>query len=143
MTAPPDDLDLRLAVLEATLLERSTAQERALNVAMTANEKRLDTMNEWRATYADLVTNTMSRTEITAALQGIVEQTRGELSSLRDRVAALGAPDYLLWGVVVSALSGLAFGIWLLIGLKIDNATMPLALQVEHLKIQPDRCAAK
>jgi hypothetical protein len=62
MTAPPDDLDLRLAVLEATLLERSTAQERALSVAMTASEKRLDTMNEWRATYADLVTNTMSRT---------------------------------------------------------------------------------
>jgi hypothetical protein len=125
-----EDLSLRLAVLEATLLERSVAQERALHIALAANEKRLDILNEWRQTYADLLTGTVSRTEVLNLVDG-----------LRDRLDDLVKPDYLLWGVVIAAVLGLAGGVWMGIGMKVDSAVAPLALQIEHLKTTSAACS--
>jgi hypothetical protein len=132
-----EDLSIRVAVLAATCDERFKAQEHALGVALAANEKRLDGLNEFRAALTDQSLRMMTRSEALASADNAATQIRSEVASLRDRVDRHDEPDYLLWGVVVTALVGLAAGLWMVIGLKIDQATAPLALQLAHIAEHP------
>jgi hypothetical protein len=133
-----EDIDSsRLAVLEATCNERFTALAHALSVALAANEKRLDGLNEFRAALSDQANRMMTRAEAIASAEATATQIRGEFAGLRERVDRHDDPDYLLWGVVVTALVGLAAGLWMVIGLKIDQATAPLALQLAHMAEHP------
>ena len=147
-----DDPSLRLAVLETFVKDHFESSEKSVTAALAAAERAISKaelqqrdhnveQNEWRAALTDQGNRMMSRTESIASLDSVVERLEGELESLRDRLAAHDAPDYLLWGVVVTALVGLTVGMWTVIGLKIDQATAPMAIQLAHLVAEhPAEC---
>jgi len=132
--------ETEIAVLQADLNrleklydERFLAQEKAVLVALEANNKRLDAMNEFREALADQATQLISRSEAMAALQATTNHFETQLGLTKDKLEALSKPNYVLASSLLSALFVLIAGSWLVIGLKIESATAPLGLSVSQL----------
>jgi hypothetical protein len=80
-------LDLQISGLKELTLARFAAAEQAVETANEANEKRLDSVNEFRAQQTELIAGFLSRTEYEGKHAALVDATE----QLRKRVEALAA----------------------------------------------------
>jgi flagellin-like hook-associated protein FlgL len=110
-------------------------------------EARLERMNEFRAAMQDQAAHFVTRGEFeTAKAAGVerAEATRAnfelrlenELAPVHTTLGEMGKPN---WPLVVSAGSvfiGACAGIWLILGLKIDNSVAPMQLVLESVRTQ-------
>jgi len=82
MTTPCDP---RLAELEKRVDQRFELMDRALTVALSAMDKRLDSMNEFRSSLRDQASQFADRKELDLRLKPIetfVNQSQGKISML-------------------------------------------------------------
>lgn len=128
-------VDRELAILAKVQDQNRANDLRAVEVALTANKEKLEDMNEIRGSLADQSNTMMPRAEAETALNGMAARIFAEIGPLREKLDALGKPN---WGLITSMFSILVVmvtGVWLIIGLKIDASEAPLALSLEQLKI--------
>jgi hypothetical protein len=110
-------------------------------------EARLERMNEFRAAMQDQAAHFVTRGEFeTAKAAGVerAEATRAnfelrlenEMAPVHTTLSEMGKPN---WPLVVSAGSvflGACAGLWLILGLKIDNSVAPMQLVLETVRVQ-------
>lgn len=114
--------------------ERIAASSLAVKVALEANNKRLDSMNEVRGTLADQAGRMITRTESDAERAVMSARYDTELTTIRDKLESSTRPNYVLAGASLSVLVAIISGMWLVIGLKIDTSIAPIVLAVEQVK---------
>lgn len=124
----------RVSVLEVKLAERYDGQDRALQAAIAANDKRLDSMNEFRNSLLEQNSRMITRMEAMAQIQALESKTSSELSAIREKTDTIGKPNYVLGVSTISTLLALVAGLWVVLGLKIDTSTAPLSLLLEQVK---------
>lgn len=128
-------------------LQRYESSQEAIKAALTANDKRLDSMNEFRFALADQSARMMPRTEATAALEAVMERGTisrdalatkmdGMVRPLQAKMDEMGKTNWPLLASFMSVAALLVGGLWLIIGLKIDTSVAPINLTEENLKAQ-------
>jgi hypothetical protein len=127
--------DALFAAVDARYTERFVAQEKAIDKAETANEKRFDeirerfiTVNEFRGTLTDQATMLMPRAETAALIVALDEKVTAGLRALDDKVdtlreqvktsAAHGAGVGAAWGYLVGAIGTVGGVIAIIIALS-------------------------
>jgi len=75
--------------------------EKALERALAAMDKRLEGMNEFRATISDISSKTVSRAEWTTAHQALSDKTEERFRAL-ERLVYMATGGVMLMGVVVN-----------------------------------------
>jgi hypothetical protein len=126
--------------------ERMIADREALRVALQANEKRLDGMNEFRQALSDQANRMMPRSEVEAIRNTIVDKSElttetfekkydSEIKAMMTKIDEIRKPNWPLMASVVSLFLMMVTGVWLVIGLKIDSTLSPLALDVQDIKV--------
>jgi len=84
-------------------------KEKQVDAALAANEKRLDALNELRATLEDMSAHQVPREEFTLALKQINEKLAEVKGSSREGASSL-------WAYIVGAVGVLAFAASLFTG---------------------------
>lgn len=133
--------------------DRTKAEREALRIALVANEKRLDGMNEFRQALTDQANTMVTRREVdttrreseaaTLSLIAKDQQAREnlhikfdtEIKSISGRLEASGRPNWPLMASAVSLFLVMITGIWIVLGLKIDATLNPLSLNLQELKV--------
>lgn len=100
-----DHLDQRIADLKENITQRFDDRDKAVSAALTANDSRLDVMNEFRQTISDQASMFVTRDEM--------ERDRADIRELRESRALL---------------AGKASGTSVIIGYGISFAALALAL---------------
>jgi hypothetical protein len=153
-----EQFKLTMLGYQALADERDKARTEATKLALAANEKRLDTMNEFREALSDQGGRMMTRKESETAIgvvQERVEQNRVSHESrlevvttpladrmeqnrvfMEARIEAITRPKWSLMTALFSICLGLIGGAWVLTGLKFDAAVAPIALLAEQVKVQ-------
>jgi hypothetical protein len=138
--------------------QRDETRMEAFRVALAANEKRLDAMQEIRQLLADQGGRMVTRAESESAIGVVaerVEQNRVSLEtrlevvtkplaermeqnrvSIEARIESIIRPKWTLMASVFSICLGLVGGAWVLTGLKVDAAVQPVALTVAQVRTQ-------
>jgi hypothetical protein len=136
-----DDLQRRLDVLEVIVNQQYLQTEKrfehsdaALRVALDANNKRLDGMNEFRDALNDTTNRMITRVEAISVVQAVDQRNNLEIVTLRDKLNESSKPNYVLFITALSALFAVITGIWLVIGLKIESTVSPITLSVATLQ---------
>jgi DNA repair exonuclease SbcCD ATPase subunit len=122
------------------------AGHEALRVALSANDKRLDAMNEFRGALSDMSASMITRHESETARAAIIEKAEQNRNSLDDKIdnevrtlagklEQLGSPNWPLMASIVSVFLMMITGVWIVIGLKIDATLTPLALEIQEVKV--------
>jgi hypothetical protein len=120
-----DENAARITALERLFEQRFASSERALDAALTANDKRLDSMNEFRASIGDMTNKMMTRVEAINYLETASSKMETGLEVLRNKLEEASKPNYPLIIGVMSTVATLITGVWLIIGLRIDTAIAP------------------
>lgn len=76
--------ELALAAAEKLRIQALIAMQRAVETAAAADEKRFDSVNEFRRTLSDQTASFMPRSEVTQGLDSLKEQI-AELKTFRDQ----------------------------------------------------------
>jgi hypothetical protein len=129
-----DALRLLVDQNELRTRERFNAADKALEIAIIANEKRFDNTNEWRQTLGDQSNKMITRVEALSVMQQHSLTTFAELKPLHDKIEAYSQPNYQLWFGAVSGIVALVTAMWLIVGLKIDTSNAPLSLNLEQVR---------
>lgn len=136
-----------IATNEKFYQQRYDFDQNATKAALEANDKRLNSMNEFRLALSDQTSRMITRQEVMALVDAMQERgglARDNMGSrleakivpLEQRVNQFGKTNWPLL-VSFSSLLFVAMSVlWLVFGLKIDTATAPLTLTVEALKSQ-------
>jgi chlorite dismutase len=96
---------LALAEAETRRVDQKFSdRDTAVQAALAAADKRLDSMNEFRQSLNDTASRTMTRAEVDARLDGIYRQL-DELKEARNRVEGKSSGIAAGWSVLVSVLS--------------------------------------
>jgi hypothetical protein len=114
--------------------EKFSEAQRALTVALVANDKRLDGMNEFRESLSDTNVRMLTRVEGLAAIQNAHEAILAQIQPLRDKVSAAGKTNFTVLAGYGTAFATLIAGFWLVLGLEISVSISPLSLTVEQIK---------
>ena len=140
-----DDLRTELAVLRAefvayrALVDRTVAAgEKAVVVALDANGRRLDAMNEFRSTVEDILSKTMPRTDSEARHRSHEERMDREFGVLRDRMSEATRPNYVMVIALLSIGATFIGSAWVAVGLKIDGTVSPVLERVSHIQAVQD-----
>lgn len=112
--------------------ERAGAAQKALDVALAASDRRLDLLNEFRASYGDLVASARVKIEAMVADHA---RLSAETQALRERVDASGKPNPLLLVSLASVIFALIAASWFIIGLEIDTRLNPLMVRAEISRV--------
>lgn len=155
--------DAKLAALQATLeandkvyQQRYDNDHAQLKLAFETNNHRLDQMNEFRAAMQDQSARMVTKNEYDIAHVALSQKgeaalntatsTLSEAISVLDtkiearfvpltvKVDAFGKPNWTLITSFLSIAALVVTGLWLVIGLKIDNSSQPLSLAIEQIK---------
>jgi hypothetical protein len=122
------------------------AQREALTLALSSNDKRLDSMNEFRAALSDQSASMITRQEFDIAKSALLEKNEqlkhsqdsrfeSELRPIVNRLEQIGRPNWMLMISFLSIFFVMVTGIWLVIGQKIDATVAPLALGLAEVKV--------
>jgi hypothetical protein len=125
--------------------QRDQFQQEALRIALDANNRRLDTMNEFRASLSDQANRMITRSESEMAIQAVIDKNEeacsainirldAELRPVHAKVSEMGKPNWALMGSAISILFVLVAGMYTIIGLKIDASLTPLITQESQNK---------
>ncbi len=135
------DLQRRLDVLEVIVAQQYSQTEKrfdhseaALQVALDANNERLDGVNEFRDALNDTTNRMITRVEAITVVQAADQRNIAEIVTLRDKVNESSKPNYVLFITALSALFAVVAGIWLVIGLKIESTVSPITLTMATLE---------
>lgn len=127
--------------------EHTRNAESALATFFASLEKRLESMNEFRAALSDQAAGMMTRREAEGnrnALYDKIEQQRlqfearltNTLGPVISKLDEISRPNWALMVSLVSMFLVIAAGVWLVIGLQITAATAPIQLVSEQNKIE-------
>jgi len=136
--------------------QRHENDKNTLAFALESLDKRLNGMNEFRAALSDQATRMVPRDEyderhnslcekmelgldavnekLTDQLLVLENKTNHAVAPLAEKMEQIGRPN---WTIITSFLSiaGISIaGLWLVIGLKIDNSNQPFSLEIGQLK---------
>lgn len=136
-------LEARMRDADARGTLKDTLEYRALVAAMSGLDKRLDSMNEFRGTISDLVSKSMSRLEIEARFAATEAKIGAEVGPVAAKVDGLAQTNWPLLGTFVTIAFTALFGLWVIIGLKIDAASQPLSLQVSANQVAAQQIMAR
>lgn len=125
--------------------QRDQFQQEALKIALESNNRRLDTMNEFRASLSDQANRMITRTESELAIRAVIDKNDesctainirldAELRPIHTKVSEMGKPNWALLGSAISILFVLIAGMYTIIGLKIDASLTPLITQESENK---------
>ena len=109
----------RIQAVEKLMEQRFTLSEKARDLALDANNKRLDGMNEFRQSLSDSAKMNITRTEVDT-----------QFNAIREKVEQITKPNWLMMVGIVSLLLTMVTGVWIVIGLKIDTSTGPMEARV-------------
>lgn len=124
----------RIDALERLYEQKFDAAQKALDVATAANDKRLDSMNEFRNSLNDTTNKMMTRVEALTVLEAASTKTNSELSILRDRLEESLRPNYPFIIGMMSVAATVLAGVWLIVGLKIDATITPNGMSIVALQ---------
>jgi hypothetical protein len=125
-----------LASYKALTDQRDDARLEALKVALSANEKRLDTMNEFRQALSDQGGRMVTRLESESAIDVIAERVEQNRVTFEARVEAITRPKWTFMASVFSISLVLITGVWVLIGLKVDATVSPVGLVAREVEVK-------
>lgn len=114
------------------------SSEEALRVAMAANDARLHGMNEFRQSLSDQSSKMMSRVEAIATIQAVDARNISEVNTIREKIEAMGKPNWVLLTSVISIVFVMVTGIWLIIGLKMDSTVAPVVADTSGIRAKVD-----
>jgi len=120
---------------ELTELQDKTRME-ALRVALAANEKRLDAMNEIRQALSDQGGQMVTRKESESSIDVVAVRVEQIRASLESRMETMTRPNWTLIFSAISVCLVMITGVWVLIGLKVDASVAPVGLLAEQVKVQ-------
>ena len=118
-TATEAVVTARIKALEELMDQRFIMSERSRDLALDANNKRLDGMNEFRQSLSDAAKMNITRTEVEA-----------QFNAIREKFEQVLKPNWMMMVGVISLILTMITGVWLVIGLKIDTSTGPLDAKV-------------
>lgn len=127
-------LEANLAHEIALTLERFEQRDNAVDAALSANDKRLDGMNEFRSAMADISRQMVTRVESDAVVGTLSSKVTSDMRLMNDKLDAMNRPNYILGVSALSAVLIAIGGLWTVTGLKIDNAISPYQVTMEQLK---------
>lgn len=131
-TPPPPNGHMRDHIVD--LAARLDALERDFAQLSKLTEDRSATLEKLRDTIMDMARRMLSRDEVDAHIRSLETKVDGQIGQLREKTDAVGKPNYVLAGTLVTTLFALVGGMWVVIGLKIDTSTAPLSVQIEQIK---------
>jgi 3-phenylpropionate/cinnamic acid dioxygenase small subunit len=125
--------------------ERNKAADEALKAALVSNDQRLKVMNEFRSALGDQAARMITRAEhdATSAALGakfdqLSETTEARLNlaigPINEKLDTMGKPNWAAMASIASAFFVVVAGIWLVIGLKIDDTMAPLSVATEQFR---------
>jgi hypothetical protein len=135
MNTPFDANSARIDAIERLTEQRFQSSQEAIKAALAALDIRLAGMNEFRASINDTTNRMMTRIEALSVISSAAEKTNSEVAALRDKIEIASRPNYPLFIGIISMVATIVTGVWLIIGLKIDNSVAPLVNEMGSLKI--------
>lgn len=143
------DLKNKVETNEQLYQLRYAADHAAVATALISADKRLDLLNESRATVSDLTRNLanrmMPREELETRFSSITNERQtsretmwarieGRINPIADKLEQSQRPNVGL--IVSAAVLGISLfsGLWFVLGLQINDRSNPMALQIEALK---------
>lgn len=150
------DFESKIATLHATidsnqrLYQQQYEQDHlSLKLAFEANDRRLTAMNEFRAALGDQTTKMLTKAEFDLAHRALEEKTDASFRTLDTKIEAkfvpldqkvdeFGKPNWTLLTSFMSVMALVVAGVWLVVGLKIENSSQPLSLAIEQIKTNSD-----
>lgn len=124
----------RITALERLYEQRFIDNAKARDLALAANNARLDSMNEFRNSLNDTTNKMMTRVEALTVLESASNKTNADVAVLRDKLEESLRPNYpFIIGLLTVAATVLA-GVWLIIGLKIEATITPNGMSIVSLQ---------
>lgn len=124
----------RITALERLYEQRFIDNAKARDLALAANNARLDGMNEFRNSLNDTTNKMMTRVEALTVLESASNKTNADVAVLRDKLEESLRPNYpFIIGLLTVAATVLA-GVWLIIGLKIEATITPNGMSIVSLQ---------
>ena len=128
-------LDHRINELNLRYQQRYDFSQEALKTALEVNNRRLDQMNEFRASLTDVLNRTMSRAEVETALAAVEASSVGRYIPLAEKVSQNSKTNWPMLASLATVMVSVVIGVWVIVGLKIDTANQPLILQSQSLTV--------
>jgi hypothetical protein len=122
-------LSAKMEHIHESIMERFSAQQKALDVALTGSEQRFALLSEFRGSITDTLSTLRSKAETLSTNQ---TKTQADLQALRDRFEAQGRPNPAILIGIMSVFFGLIGGAWFIVGLLIDSRIAPIMLIAEQ-----------
>lgn len=116
--------------------ERAKHSDEAIKIALEANNRRLDTMNEFRSALSDQNARMMTRVEALAITQQIQDRTLAEVKPLADKITRMSQPNYAVWGGFSTLIIALCTGAWVIFGLQVKVESIPFYASIETFKVE-------
>jgi len=145
--AQQEALGAALDAAEKAVAAALAAADRAVSKAEVANEKRFDSVNEFRGTLTDQASKFINRSEhdivtdgLQKAISSVAERLDGkilglgnrfdsEIKPISEKIENQSKPNWPLMASVGSLFLLMVSGVWLIIGLKIDAVITPVVVQ--------------
>lgn len=128
-----EKLDAKIAALERLHDERFRSNAKATELALTTNNERLDHMNKFREALTDTTNRMITRVEALNVLEANAKKIDSEVDELRSRLEEGTKPNYPFIIGILSTAATVMTGMWLIIGLKIDNTVSPIEVKLASL----------
>jgi BioD-like phosphotransacetylase family protein len=122
-------LSAKLGHIHESIMEKFSAQQKALDVALTGSEQRFALLSEFRGSITDTLSTLRGKAESLSTNQA---KTQADLQALRDRFEAAGRPNPAILIGGLSVLFALVGAAWFIVGLAIDNRIAPLMVIAEQ-----------
>jgi hypothetical protein len=135
-------VDARITALERFYDQKFEASEKAVHLALQGNNERLDHMNKFRETLTDTTNRMITRVEALNVLEANAKKIDAEVDELRKRVEDGTRPNYPFIIGILSTAATLMTGLWLIVGLKIDNTVAPTEIRMAAMSTRIDAQAA-
>jgi hypothetical protein len=133
-----EKVDARITALERFYEQRFQTTEKATALALAANNERLDGMNRFKDALTDTTNRMVARVEALNVLEANAKKIDSEVDELRKRVEDGTRPNYPFIIGILSTAATLMTGLWLIVGLKIDNTVAPTEIRMAAMSTRID-----
>ena len=137
------EFERRINSLKELLQLRYNDSQKALETALTANDRRLDSMNEFRATLSDQASRMISRTEVETLSENLWNKANSQIMPLSEKMESMRQTNYPLIGAFITAVIAAVASIWVIVGLKIDATSQPVLVSIESNKTDSTQLNAR
>lgn len=124
-------VDTRFREADRRYEERYQVGQRAMEKAEASLNERLGAMNEFRAALSDAASRTPTRVELEVSLNTLRTERTAMIVPLRDKVEAMGKPNWPLYAGLIGIVFSLISGGMVIVQLKIDGQVAPTLASVQ------------